>query len=200
MGEYECDENDRPLYPPRIITTEVLLHPFDDIVPRDLKAKKQESDKPKIKVKKNKALLSFADDEEAPGIKEGITQRHSCLSLIFCRVTRSMTPHTHLSADDTEAVKKKMVSAHDVLDDARLSKEALKLPSRSKEELEADERAAREAAGKWPCVMYLRNFHIQTQLGVVYPSPVCTELMLHRSVGDVFHLLCIIMHAPDKPP
>ncbi len=74
MGDYECDDNDRPLYPPRIITTEVLLHPFDDIVPRDLKTKKplEDSDKPKQKLKKNKALLSFGDDEEAPGIKEGI--------------------------------------------------------------------------------------------------------------------------------
>lgn len=40
-----------------------------------------------------------------------------------------------------------MVSAHDVLDDAKLSKVVVQLPSRSKDELEADEREAREAAG-----------------------------------------------------
>ena len=124
MGEYEVDENDRPLYPPRIITTDVLLHPFDDIVPRE-KQKEVVEAKPKKKMKKNKALLSFADHGEAAGVN-----------------------------DEEEAegafVKKKMVSAHDALNDSKLSREALDvpaLPSRSREELEEDERAARAAAG-----------------------------------------------------
>lgn len=129
MGEYECDEGDRPLYPPRIITTDVLLHPFDDIVPRDLKKMEEKVDAgPKKKAKKNKSLLSFADDGEAPGIAD--------------------------DEDGDAVVKKKMVSAHDALNDAKLSKEALEvetLPSRSREELEADERAARAAAGVSPC-------------------------------------------------
>lgn len=34
MGEMEIDENERPLYPPRIKSTEIILNPFDDIVPR----------------------------------------------------------------------------------------------------------------------------------------------------------------------
>jgi hypothetical protein len=65
--------------------------------------------------------------------------------------------------DETAIVKKKMVSAHDVLEDARLSKEALALPSRSKEELEADERAAREAAGAYTCssTCFVNDFHVQ---------------------------------------
>lgn len=79
MGEYETDDNDRPLYPPRILTTDVLLNPFDDIIPRDLKAaliKTEDSGRPKKKLKKNKALLSFGDDEEAPGINEGAPAIH----------------------------------------------------------------------------------------------------------------------------
>lgn len=83
MGASECDQDDRPLYPPRILSTEVLLNPYDDIIPREVAPKQQEEEKPKvvlcldrrdsftclvkIKVKKNKSLLSFADDEEAPG-------------------------------------------------------------------------------------------------------------------------------------
>lgn len=34
MTELELDENERPLYPPRIKSTEVVLNPFDDIIPR----------------------------------------------------------------------------------------------------------------------------------------------------------------------
>jgi peptidyl-prolyl cis-trans isomerase SDCCAG10 len=34
MTELEVDENERPLYPPRIKTAEVVLNPFDDIIPR----------------------------------------------------------------------------------------------------------------------------------------------------------------------
>ena len=38
MGANEVDANDRPLYPPRILSTEVVHNPFDDIAPRDLAA------------------------------------------------------------------------------------------------------------------------------------------------------------------
>lgn len=34
IGELEIDENERPLYPPKIISTEVVWNPFDDIIPR----------------------------------------------------------------------------------------------------------------------------------------------------------------------
>lgn len=34
MGEMEVDVNERPLYPPKVKTTEIVLNPFDDIVPR----------------------------------------------------------------------------------------------------------------------------------------------------------------------
>ncbi|XP_012256363.2 spliceosome-associated protein CWC27 homolog [Athalia rosae] len=65
------DENDRPLYPQKIIKTEVLNNPFNDIVPRT-EPEKVVVDKPKKKEKKsgvkNFKLLSFgeeaAEDEE----------------------------------------------------------------------------------------------------------------------------------------
>lgn len=34
MTELEVDENERPLYPPKIKSAEVVLNPFDDIIPR----------------------------------------------------------------------------------------------------------------------------------------------------------------------
>ena len=97
MGACEVNDEDRPLYPPRILSTEVINNPFDDIAPRDLQAarKAAEDKKPKVKGKKDKKLLSFADDEEAQGAE---------------------------AEADAPVIKKKMVSAHDVLDDARLVK------------------------------------------------------------------------------
>ena len=34
FNEVEVGEHDRPTYPPRILRMEILLEPFDDIVPR----------------------------------------------------------------------------------------------------------------------------------------------------------------------
>ncbi|KAG5519029.1 hypothetical protein PMAC_002560 [Pneumocystis sp. 'macacae'] len=78
MAELEVDKNERPLYPPKIISTKILLNPFDDILPRitekerikqieSLIASKQEF---KNKVKKNKTLLSFQDETDTDTSKE----------------------------------------------------------------------------------------------------------------------------------
>ena len=74
IGNLETDQLDRPLYPPKIISTEVLENPFNDIVPRstveerEARQRQLEEEKAKATVKKakkrNKALLSFGDDEE----------------------------------------------------------------------------------------------------------------------------------------
>ena len=45
LDEGEVDANDRPLHPPRIIRAEVLLNPFDDIVPRPKKQPEPEKKK-----------------------------------------------------------------------------------------------------------------------------------------------------------
>lgn len=44
MGDIEADKDDRPLEPPRLISVEVLLNPFDDIVPRNLGGKSKASE------------------------------------------------------------------------------------------------------------------------------------------------------------
>lgn len=78
LGEQEVNEEERPLYPPRILAAEVLSNPFDDIVPRDLYAlgikrkpgeedqsAKPAVDRPQIRKKRNVALLSFGEEEGA---------------------------------------------------------------------------------------------------------------------------------------
>lgn len=77
IGELEADQLDRPIHPPRIISTKVVENPFNDIVPRSTEEERQErrrqleAEKAKAVVKKakkrNKALLSFGDDEAEDG-------------------------------------------------------------------------------------------------------------------------------------
>ncbi len=66
MGEAEVGENDRPLYPTRITSVEVLVNPFKDMVKRQRTATVVEQQKPVEKKKKRKLgkqLLSFEADE-----------------------------------------------------------------------------------------------------------------------------------------
>ncbi|XP_059151852.1 spliceosome-associated protein CWC27 homolog isoform X2 [Physella acuta] len=69
LQEVAVDGNEKPLYPPTIISTEILSNPFDDIEPRVLKkAKKEKEEEKKIKSKskatKNFSLLSFGEEAE----------------------------------------------------------------------------------------------------------------------------------------
>jgi peptidyl-prolyl cis-trans isomerase SDCCAG10 len=65
MGELEVDEQNRPVYPPKILKTDVVSNPFPDIQIRKNVALKQEEDKSQKKKKKavkNINLLSFSDE------------------------------------------------------------------------------------------------------------------------------------------
>lgn len=66
LEEALVDENDRPLYPAKIMTTEILHNPFPDIVPRST-SKKIETKETKTEKKagvKNFNLLSFGEEAE----------------------------------------------------------------------------------------------------------------------------------------
>lgn len=69
LGEGEVDRNERPVYPHKILSTEVLSNPFPDIVPREKAKKKvektrEEKARSNVKASKNFALLSFGDEAE----------------------------------------------------------------------------------------------------------------------------------------
>ncbi|KAI8625491.1 cyclophilin-like protein [Xylariaceae sp. FL1651] len=78
MGEAEVTEgSDRPLYPIRITSTEILVNPFDDMKKRTRTAQPAHPtttiEKKKKKLKAGKKLLSFDNDEgdvDAPMIKK----------------------------------------------------------------------------------------------------------------------------------
>ncbi|KAF9437181.1 Peptidyl-prolyl isomerase cwc27 [Entomortierella beljakovae] len=107
IGGLEVDANERPIYPPKITGCTIVVNPFDDIVPR---VSRQEREAAKLKeleaqkkpektkkLKKNVALLSFADD--APDMTED-------------------------QQEEGFKKKKKMLSSHDLLeDDPTLSRE-----------------------------------------------------------------------------
>ncbi|XP_077560979.1 spliceosome-associated protein CWC27 homolog [Haemaphysalis longicornis] len=68
LEEGLVDADDRPLHPHRIISTQVLVNPFDDIVPRTTKTQEaaQEEKKPRsaAAATKNFKLLSFGEEAE----------------------------------------------------------------------------------------------------------------------------------------
>ncbi|XP_034108580.1 spliceosome-associated protein CWC27 homolog [Drosophila albomicans] len=103
LEEGDVDHQERPMYTHRIISTEVLSNPYNDIVPRALPkaaAKSKKSKKEKQGVK-NFGLLSFG--EEAEGDEQETT--------IFVKQNAG-----------------KAKSLHDATDDPKLSKEAIKVP------------------------------------------------------------------------
>ncbi|KAI1307676.1 Peptidyl-prolyl isomerase cwc27 [Mortierella claussenii] len=112
IGGLEVDSNERPLYPPKVNSCTIVVNPFDDIVPRisrqeqeaarlrELEAQKKPEKQKKLK--KNVALLSFADD--APDL--------------------TMDENQDQEQEDNRKRKKKMLSSHDLLeDDPTLSRE-----------------------------------------------------------------------------
>lgn len=68
LADVECDNDERPLNPHKIRTTEVLHNAFDDIIPREIKAKKEKNKdqgkKSQSKATKNFSLLSFGEEAE----------------------------------------------------------------------------------------------------------------------------------------
>ena len=68
LGEMTVDRNERPHHPHKIISTEILNNPFDDILPRETVSRKSKAEsrksEPLIEGKKDFKLLSFGDEAE----------------------------------------------------------------------------------------------------------------------------------------
>ncbi|GAB4822798.1 hypothetical protein N2152v2_009844 [Parachlorella kessleri] len=108
FNELEVDDNDRPMDPPRVVRADVLWNPFDDIKPRvdrDAKeaavevekAQQAQREKKERKAAKNFKLISFGEEAEEEEAAAGAA---------------------------AAGAGAKIRSAHDVLEDERLSKEA----------------------------------------------------------------------------
>ena len=119
MNELEVN-GEVPMYPPKILSTQVLHSPFDDIVPRQIaraeqpKAKSKKRERKKLK-KKNTSLLSFGEEAD---------EQDKELDAVL--------------ASDTSS--RGVASSHDLLDDTTLLKESADevLNSRLRETNEAN--------------------------------------------------------------
>ncbi|GAK68449.1 cyclophilin-like protein [Moesziomyces antarcticus] len=89
VGEMDAQQPDRPRYPPKLIEVRVVENPFDDLRPRTTKAqRKQQEQMNKTdqapsktkKKKKNTALLSFGDEEDAEQPLKGPKSSHDLLA------------------------------------------------------------------------------------------------------------------------
>ncbi|KAJ8773662.1 hypothetical protein K2173_005908 [Erythroxylum novogranatense] len=99
LGEVETDKDDRPLDPPpRIKSVEVLWNPFEDITPR---------------TSLNLLSQSTTDTESKDSKKKAVKK----LNLL------SFGEEAEEEEKELTAVKQKIKSSHDVLDDPRLLKE-----------------------------------------------------------------------------
>ncbi|XP_015884465.2 peptidyl-prolyl cis-trans isomerase CYP57 [Ziziphus jujuba] len=100
LGDIETDKDDRPLeQPPKILSVEVLWNPFDDIVPRA----------------PSKPSLESASETDKDTKKKAVKK----LNLL------SFGEEAEEEEKELAAVRKKIKSSHDVLDDPRLLKEAI---------------------------------------------------------------------------
>ncbi|KAL6965770.1 cytochrome P450 monooxygenase 57 [Sarracenia purpurea var. burkii] len=100
LGDVETDKNDRPLDPPpKITSVEVLWNPFDDIVPRAAPAG---------------SLPYFKSDEDNKASKKKAVKKLNLLSF---------GEEAEEEEKELAAVKTKIKSSHDVLNDPRLLKE-----------------------------------------------------------------------------
>ncbi|ONI33154.1 hypothetical protein PRUPE_1G408500 [Prunus persica] len=99
LGDIETDKEDRPLDPPpRILSVEVLWNPFDDIVPR-------------VRAKPSTESTNDADNKDTK--KKAVKK----LNLL------SFGEEAEEEEKELAAVKTKIKSSHDVLDDPRLLKD-----------------------------------------------------------------------------
>ncbi|VDD84004.1 unnamed protein product [Mesocestoides corti] len=117
LADVEVIKGDRPTRLHRILKTMVVLNPYDDIVPRRLRSKKSKEEtetdvQPTAKATKNFSLLSFGSEAEE---------------------------EEQVISEVEQKLRSRGKSAHDLANDARLSKETVLIS-------EADAQAAAETA------------------------------------------------------
>jgi len=124
LADVETDKDDRPVYPQKILSVEVLWDPFEDIVPRQLKkaesvAKADTEVKPKKKAVKQLNVLSFGDEveeeenEAAASVQAKIKSIHDVLD--DPRFLKGEPEDVQLSKEQEEQKKDTVQSVRDAL-------------------------------------------------------------------------------------
>ncbi|KAL6882097.1 hypothetical protein ACP4OV_011569 [Aristida adscensionis] len=151
LADVETDKDDRPVYPQKILSVEVLWDPFEDIVPRQLKkpesaAKADAEVKPKKKAVKQLNVLSFGDEveeeenEAASSVKDKIKSIHDVLD--DPRFLKGDPEDGQLSKEQEEKKKDTVLSVREALiskkDDSREPEHAPETDDYPEDENEED--------------------------------------------------------------
>jgi len=140
-------EDERPLYPYKILKTEVLNNPFSDIEPRikevEIKDKKKKEKKAGVK---NFKLLSFGEEAEED---------------------------EEISTRESEKLNVKGKSSHDVLNDPKLSSETEIIPDNRTDDTEQDNEAVERQLEN--IRKKLKTTHKKTKTATSKPSKSATE-------------------------
>ncbi|XP_045159085.2 spliceosome-associated protein CWC27 homolog [Mercenaria mercenaria] len=115
LQECETGPEDRPVYPNKILKTQVLANPYDDIVPRVVKRSKKDGDlekksRSKSKATKNFKLLSFGeeaeeDEEQVTKVSEGWKGKGKSSHELTNDPRLSSVPAVDISPEKTEKRK-----------------------------------------------------------------------------------------------
>lgn len=126
FNDIETDSEDRPMYgAPKILRAEILNNPFDDIIPRVMKQSEEKKKKKKSKKdKKNLSLLSFGEEQNEED-----------------------TETVEITKQEKKEGKGTSKSSHDLLQDEKLSKEAVSVPDTVDEGSESGGDAEEEEEG-----------------------------------------------------
>ncbi|KAG2235834.1 hypothetical protein INT48_003946 [Thamnidium elegans] len=158
MTELELDENERPLYPPRIKTAEVVLNPFDDIIPRitaeekrvaklmDQKKLEAEQLKQKRKgAKKRLNLLSFGEEAEE---FEPPTSEKKKMKSTYDFMENAVPPPKELIEELKHVDQKQETKVENVISIQEKLKEKVRAAEERRKQAKEEEAKAREEEAK----------------------------------------------------
>eukprot|EP01128_Nolandella_sp_AFSM9_P002626 TRINITY_DN13001_c0_g1_i1.p1 TRINITY_DN13001_c0_g1~~TRINITY_DN13001_c0_g1_i1.p1 ORF type:complete len:453 (-),score=145.01 TRINITY_DN13001_c0_g1_i1:5-1291(-) len=149
LGNYQVDANDRPEgKPPRILSVEVVLNPFDDIVPREKVVEEvvEEVKVQKPKEKKNFSLISFGDEAEEEEEELASLPQFKMSSLTGG--IASVAAPASTKPTNTEFKKRKVATTKPLASESATPKSSfpkVEYQSKSERELEKLEKAKKEA-------------------------------------------------------
>ncbi|XXG97775.1 hypothetical protein Hte_004087 [Hypoxylon texense] len=138
MGEAEIAEgSERPLYPIKITSVEILVNPFDDMKKRERIAKRTHeapvaSKKKKTKSKAGKKLLSFGDeegDDDAPVLKKA--KFDSRIVMDVDEEPTTMVKPSKKSAKKEDKIVTSTIPVRELQTEARLEAEPSPVPTKS---------------------------------------------------------------------
>ena len=137
MEKLQTDKNDRPIYPPKILSARVVDNPFKDVYPRELKevrpdlvVKNKNETSPKKKIKKKRKNIGFSfqlsdEEDESDQSNEGDEGRKEMDSKNkgglknLKKKSKILGPHDLLKGDRTLDFKEPEIKENDEKDDKR---------------------------------------------------------------------------------